>query len=332
MKIKGSKILVTGGLGFIGSHITESLVKLGAKVKIYDNYSTGTEANISTVKNDVEIIKGDILDFNILKKAIKGIDIVSHQAAQLEITKAIEDPTEDLSSNTIGTLNIFKACAQLGIKRIINASSAGVYGQAITIPQKESHPTEPNWAYGVSKLANEKYSNIMKDLYGLEITNFRYAIVYGPREWYGRVLTIFLKRALDKKPLVIFGNGNQVRDFIFVEDVVRMHNLAIINDKSKHEIFNVSTQVGTTINKLANLILEMTQAKVKIIYENLQEGYQSRYFERIRLPVELKKLVQSNQKAKEILGWQPKITLEGGLKVEWAWLKSNPKRWKKMSY
>jgi UDP-glucose 4-epimerase len=331
MQIKSKNILVTGGLGFIGSHIVESLLKEGANVRILDNYSTGTEENIQSVIKDVEIIKGDILNIADLKKAIKGIDLVSHQAAQLEITRAIDDPIEDLTTNTIGTLNLFKVCA--GVNRIVMASSAGVYGQAVKVPQKEdSHPTEPNWAYGVSKLANEKYAMIMKDLYGLRVTNFRYAIVYGPREWYGRVLTIFLKRALDNKPLIIFGDGEQIRDFVFVSDLVKMHNMCIKNDKSMDQIFNISTGRGTSINNLAKMILKASGKDLEIIHENVKEGEKSKYFERKRLPMELKVLTQSNAKAKKLVGWSPETKLEKGLAAEWDWLVENKNRWKKMSY
>lgn len=333
MQIKGKKILVTGGLGFIGSHIAESLVSKGASVKIYDNYSTGVEENLKTLKNEIEIIKGDILNVQALNNAMKGMDIVSHQAAQLEITRAIDNPIEDLTTNTVGTLNVFQSCINNGIRRIMLASSAGVYGQAIKLPQEEdSHPTEPNWAYGVSKLANEKYSMIMKELYGLEITNLRYAIVFGPREWFGRVLTIFLKRAFDNKSLIVFGDGKQIRDFVFVKDVVEMHNGCIENDASTNQIFNVSSGLGTNINDLAKSVLGIIGKNLEIIHEDVLEGNASSYFERKRLPVELKTLLQSNKKAKDIVGWVPKTTLVDGLRQEWAWLNENSHRWKKMSY
>jgi UDP-glucose 4-epimerase len=333
MKIKGGKILVTGGLGFIGSHIVESLVHAGAQVRVLDNYSTGGEENLGTLIREIEVIRGDILDTKTLNKAVKGMDAVSHQAAQLEITKALEDPVEDLMTNTVGTLNVFTSCVRHGVSRIINASSAGVYGQAVSVPQEEdSHPTEPNWSYGVSKLANEKYSMIMRDLHGLDITNFRYAIVYGPREWYGRVLTLFLKRALDGKPLIVFGDGKQVRDFVYVHDVVRVHNLALESESAKHQVLNVSTGFGTTISELAETVIKITGENIQIIYEDVMEGEVSSYFERKRLPMELKMLVQSTAKVKRILDYAPTTTLEDGLTAEWEWLKKHQHLWQRMSY
>ncbi len=331
--LKNKKIFVTGGAGFIGSHIVESLVKRGAIVTVYDNFSTGSIENLKSVIKEIKIIKGDILDYKKLEKVMKGHDIVSHQAAQLEITKSMEDPIEDLTINTIGSLNVFKAAVKNNVKKIINASSAGVYGQARYIPQDENHPTIPNWCYGVSKLSVEKYANIFYELYKIPIISLRYSIVYGPREWYGRVLTIFLKRAMDGKPLIVFGDGNQIRDFIFVEDLVELHNICLEKKDLTNEIFNVCSGRGVTINQLAQIVLKITGRKdLKIIHENVSEGQKSKYFNRKRLPLELKKMVMSYKKAEKILGWKPKTSLEKGLLLEYKWLKENRHIWKKMSY
>lgn len=327
--LKNKKIFVTGGAGFIGSHIVESLVREKAKVIVYDNFSTGTIENLKSVIREIEIIKGDILDYRSLIKAMWGIEIVSHQAAQLEITKAIENPIEDLTINTIGTLNVLKVAVENKVKKIVNASSAGVYGQAKYVPQGELHPTDPNWPYGVSKLATEKYANIFYQLYNIPIVSLRYSIVYGPREWYRRVLTVFLKRAMESKPLIIFGDGKQTRDFICVEDVVRFHNLCIKNDNLSNEIFNVSSGRGVSINTLAQIVLKITgKPDLKIIHEDVPEGKMSKYFQRIRLPSELKRIELSYQKGFKKLGWRPRILLEEGLKKEYEWLINNKHRWK----
>ena len=327
--LKNKKIFVTGGAGFIGSYIVESLVKEKAKVIVYDNFSTGAIENLKSVIREIKIIKGDILDYRSMVKAMRGIEIVSHQAAQLEITKAIENPIEDLTVNAIGSLNVLKAAVENKVKKIINASSAGVYGQAKYVPQGELHPTDPNWPYGVSKLATEKYANIFYQLYNIPIVSLRYSIVYGPREWYRRVLTVFLKRAMESKPLIIFGDGKQTRDFICVEDVVRFHNLCIKNDNLSNEIFNVSSGKGVSINTLAKIVLKITGKKgLKIIHEDVPEGKMSKYFQRIRLPSELKRIELSYQKGLERLGWRPRILLEEGLKKEYEWLINNKHRWK----
>jgi UDP-glucose 4-epimerase len=334
MVIAGSRVLVTGGLGFIGSHIVESLLQRGAAhVRILDNHRSGTEENVAHIRDQVELIPGDILNLSDLRRALTGVDWVSHMAAQLEITRAIDDPVEDLTTNTVGTLNLFRVCAELGVGRIIQASSAGVYGQAVAIPQREDeHPTEPNWAYGVSKLANEKYAAIMRLVHGLEITSLRFGIVYGPREWYGRVLTIFLKRALDEQSLVVFGDGEQLRDFVFVQDVVDMHNLCAESDDAKHEIFNVSSEIGVSINDLADLVVEVTGRRSEIVHEDVPEGGTSTLIERRRLPQELKRLVQSREKARRLVGWEPETSFANGLHQEWEWLQANPHRWTTMAY
>jgi UDP-glucose 4-epimerase len=333
VKISGARVLVTGGLGFIGSHLVESLLADGAAhVRVLDNLRTGHEDNIARVRDSVELIRGDILDTAAVNRAVTGIDLVSHHAAQLEITRAIADPVEDLMTNTVGTLNVFSACARAGVRRIIQATSAGVYGQAVTIPEAEDHPTDPNWAYGVSKLANEKYAAIMSAIHGLQITSLRYGIVYGPREWYGRVLTIFLKRASDGAPLVIFGDGEQLRDFVYVADVVEMHRRCVEDEASHGQVFNVATGQGTSINRLAELVCEATGCLLPIIHEDVAEGAASRHLPRRRLPQELRTLVQSTEKAHRLLGWRASTPLSDGLAREWAWLGQNLPRWTEMSY
>jgi UDP-glucose 4-epimerase len=332
--LSGKRVLVTGGAGFIGSHLVEDLVRAGAAVTIFDNFSSGLHENLSAITNDVEIVEGDILDYERLAPVFQGMDIVSHQAAQLEITRAVEDPVEDLTTNTIGTLNVLNAAVKAGVPRVIQASSAGCYGQAESIPQDEdTHPTNPNWPYGVSKLATEKYAGIYQEMYGLSITSLRYGIVYGPREWYGRVLTIFLKRALEGQSLVVFGDGKQTRDFVFVEDVVAHHRACIECESASGQVFNVSTGVATDVNGLAELVREVTgQPDLPILHEDVPEGEVSTHYERKRLPMELRELVQSTAKSERLLGWTPKVALREGLAREYEWLQASPERWERMSY
>lgn len=333
MSIKGKKILITGGAGFIGSHTVDALVKKGAKVKVYDNFSSGLIENLKEVKEKIRIIKGDILDYKKLNKEIKGCDVVVHQAAQLEIVKCIEEPIEDLTTNTIGSLNVFKSCVENKVRKVISASSAGVYGQLAKKPQKEdSHPTNPNWQYGVSKLTVEKYANIFNEMYRLPIASLRYSIVYGPREWWGRVLSVFLKRAYEGKPLIIFGNGQQTRDFIYVHDIVDLNILAIEKEFKGHLILNGSTGKEVNIAQLAQLVKKVSKKfDLKILYDReTQEGEMSKEIGRIRLPSELKAMCLSFQKAKNFFGWKAKINLKEGLQREYAWLEENYYLWKKI--
>ncbi len=332
MKIKNAKILVTGGAGFIGSHIVESLVKAGAQVTVYDNFSAGVKENLKDVINDVKIIKGDILDEEKLNKSFKGQDIISHQAAQLEIFRSTDDPIYDLKTNTIGTLNVLKAAKKQGIKKIINASSACVYGQVLGLTP-ENFNFRPNWAYGVSKLAAEKYCNIYNDYEGVPTINLRYSITYGEREWFRRVLTIFIKRAILGQSLVVFGDGDQIRDFIYVGDAARFHNLCIENDVVNGESYNVSTAIGTTISDLAKVVIAASGKNLKIIYENTKEGEFSKLVpDKKRNIAELKIMLLDNKKAFEDLKWQPQVDLLEGIKREYEWVKNNLNRWNKISY
>lgn len=328
MMIKNKKILVTGGAGFIGSHIVESLVAKGAEVTVFDNFSTGIIENIEHLKDSIEIIRGDILDYKSILAASKGVDIISHQAAQLEIFKCIDDPTRDLQTNTIGTLNVLGAAKENNVDILVNASSACVYGQAMQIPESENHPTNPNWAYGVSKLAAEKYCKIYQEQYGIPVVSLRYGIVYGEREWFGRVLTIFIKRILNNSPPVIFGDGNQIRDFIYVDDVVRMHNSCIEREKAKGAIFNVATGIGTTIKELSELVIRCSGKDISPLYENVPEGAFSELVSgRRRIPAELKNMVLDPAKAKKLTGWSAEISLEEGISRELGWASENIEMW-----
>jgi UDP-glucose 4-epimerase len=332
VELSGRRILVTGGAGFIGSFVVEALVRAGCRVTVLDNFRSGHRENLAAVAGEIELVEGSILDYDTVLRLTRSQDAVSHQAAQLEITRAIDDPIEDLRTNTEGTINVFRAAVEAGVEQVVFASSAGVYGQAVETPQREdTHPTEPNWAYGVSKLATEKYAAIYRDMNGLRTTALRYGIVYGPREWYGRVLTIFLKRALEGEPLVVFGDGEQVRDFVHVDDVVDMNLRCLRDERAAGEAFNVATALPTTINELAELVAE-TAGGVEILHEEVEEGASSSYYDRIRLPMELKTLVQSYEKAERLLGWRPTIALPEGLRTELEWLRENAGRWQRMTY
>lgn len=330
--LSGLKLFITGGAGFIGSTIVKSLVKKGVVVTIFDNLSTGSLKNLEDVRHKVNFIKGDILNYKRLKEASKGFDAISHQAAQLEIMKGYDDAYLDVNDNLIGTINITRVAAENNIRKIINASSACVYGQNIlNLPSNEKSQTNPNWAYGVSKLAAEKYLDIYANDYSSSIFNLRYSIVYGPNEWYGRVLTIFLKRAYSNEPIVIFGNGRQVRDFVYVEDVASAHNLALMSSLKGSNTFNISSGKATSINQLAELVKTHLNTKLDIIHENVKEGEASKYVKgRIRLPVELKTMWLDNKSAIKKLSWKPKVQMIEGINKEFSWIKTNHKRWNRI--
>jgi UDP-glucose 4-epimerase len=334
MQLAQGRVFITGGAGFIGSHIVQDLLDAGALVTVFDNFSTGLEENLDGLDGPVEVIKGDILDYASLVAAMRDHDVVSHQAAQLEITRGISDPIYDLTTNAIGTLNVLRAVQELGIPKLVEASSAGVYGQAVADQQTEEDATEPNWEYGVSKLACEKYAAIACERTpGLAIASLRYAIVYGEREWYGRVLTLFLKRALARQPPVIFGDGEQVRDFVYVGDICALHRQCLTTDFEGHLVLNGSSGTGTSIRELAQLICEIAELDSEPIFDDVEEGQRSEIAEgRLRLPSELRTMRMSWDRAAREVGWAPKMSLREGVAREWRWLCKQSNRWTAMSY
>jgi len=324
---------MTGGAGFVGSHLVRDLLAGGASVTVYDDFSSGLAENLEDLDGQVTVIEGDILDREKLIASMSGHDAVSHMAAQLEITRSIGDPIYDLTTNTIGSLNVLNAISSLGIPKMVEASSAGVYGQAVTELQSEDDPCAPNWEYGVSKLACEKYSAIYCERTpGLSIASLRFGIVYGEREWFGRVLTLFLKRALDGEPPVVFGDGQQVRDFTYVGDIAKLHRACLTSDVQGHLVLNASTGIGTTIVELADLVCEVTGVP-EPVFEDVAQGARSELVDgRMRLPSELAHMRMSFAKAERTVGWVPRISLRDGLLREWEWLREHPDRWKEMSY
>lgn len=332
MNIAGSRILVTGGAGFIGSHIVDSLVAQGAELTIYDNFSSGYRDNIRAHDSKITVIEGDIRDYPALEKASEGMDIISHQAAQLEIFLASKMPEKDLEINTIGTLNVLRASLKNRVKKVINASSACVYGQ-VDKPSREDDAPSPNWAYGVSKLAAEKYAQIYNDYEGLPVVSLRYGIVYGEREWYRRVLPIFLKRVIEGLPPVVFGHGRQIRDFIYVKDLVKCHNLCIENDTVNGQIFNVASGIPTTIVELAQTSVELSDIPLTIEREEIGEGeVSSRVEGKKRNTAELQTMLLDIGKARRMLNWEPVVPLREGLRNEMLWAASNLNRWNEIRY
>jgi UDP-glucose 4-epimerase len=318
------KIFITGGAGFIGSKLVEKLCKQNFDITIFDNLSTvncGIK-NIEPFLNyyNVHYVNGDILNKEQLNQEIKNHDIVIHLAAQLEITSAYKNQIYDLEINLIGTINVINACIKNKIKRLINASSACVYGFTDGNSSSETDDTNPNWEYGATKLAAEKYLQIAQNTHNICGTSLRFSIVYGENEWYGRVLPIFVKRALENKNLIIFGDGNQKRDYIHVNDVVNFICECIENKNTHNKIYNVSNNKGISINDLASKIISHFP-NLQIEYDDVKEGEVSSKVEgRERLNQELKYLILDNTKALTETNWKPSIDFDNSLYsyINWA--------------
>lgn len=336
MKIENTRFFVTGGAGFIGSHIVESLVRKGGEVTVYDNFSFGCMENLGSCADHVTVIEGDILDYNLLHKSMAGHDVVSHHAAQLEIFLSVERPERDLEINTVGTLNVLRAARSHGVRKVINASSACIYGQTEESVE-EDHLPVPNWSYGVSKLAAERYGTIYSTYHDLPVVNLRYGITYGEREWFRRVLTIFIKRAILKQTLVVFGDGEQIRDFIYVGDAVRLHNMCIQEDAADGESYNVGTGRAISINDLAISVAQVSHAQTgfmpEILHEDTAEGTFSELVpDKKRNPAELKVMLLDCAKATSQLGWSPEVSLESGVARELIWAQDHLARWECVHY
>lgn len=276
-KKKYKKALVTGGAGFIGSHICEELVTRGFQVVSIDDYSAGKKINLSHLKKYKNFTesKCDITDNNKLKNYFKGIDIVFHNAASKKSICLI-NPQRDLEVNGTGTFNLLELAKKYKVKKFVHASTGSVYGEAEYFPQNETHPNNPVSYYGVSKLAGEKYVQVFYKLYGLDTTVLRYFHVYGSRQEFnefGGVVAIFINNLIDGKTPVIFGTGRQERSFTYVKDVVKANMLVALNEKTKGEIYNCASGIKVTINDLCRAVLKAFQkGKLKPIYKDWVVG------------------------------------------------------------
>ena len=276
IKIKKQKVLVTGGAGFIGSHIVDRLIKEGCKVVIIDNLSTGRKANINP---KAKFYKADIQNQKIAEIFKKEKpEIVFHFAAQIDVRKSVEDPIQDARINILGSLNILENCQKYKIKKIIFTSTGGaIYGDADVIPTSESYLEMPLSPYGIEKLVFDKYLNYYYKIFGLSYTSLRLANVYGPRQnskGEAGVIAIFCDKIFAKKQPVINGTGKQTRDFVFVQDVVEAGILAL--KKNKIGVFNIGTGKETDINTIFRKIKKITNSDCKEIHISAKIGEQKK--------------------------------------------------------
>jgi UDP-glucose 4-epimerase len=334
MRIRGRNILVTGGAGFIGSHLVDEYLEEGAgKVVVFDDFSTGSMENLKHSRDErLRVVEGSILNARLLNETAEKeeVEIIDHEAAELEVYTGIRNSLKDARINIVGTLNVLNTATKNRVEKLLFASSGAVYGEAEYMPVDEEHPLTPHWPYGVSKLSAERYCVQYFRLYGLDTTSFRYSIVYGPREWYGRVFTMFMKRIfLEDRPPVVFGDGKQVRDFVYVKDLVKAHVKAVESTKAAGEVFNLSSGKGISIEELAETLIRFSGRQLKPVFDNPEEGKASSLQpERVRLKGELRRFVLSNDKARNLLQWNPVTEFEEGVSKEVEWLKRNRERWK----
>jgi len=307
-----SEILVTGGAGFIGSNLVDRLLADGFKVKVIDDLSTGDEQNLAHLENNesFEFIEGNVRDFDLINKTVKGVDAVFHEAALVSVTRSVEDPLLSNEINVKGSLNLLKACVNANVKRFVYASSCAVYGDAEVLPVSEDLSAKPLSPYAVDKLATEKYAKVFFDVYGLETVGLRYFNVYGPRQKHGQysgVISIFIKSFLENKSPTIYGDGEQTRDFVNVKDVVEANMLALSRRDIAGEVFNISSGKAFTINKIVKIIQKITSKEsIDPIYTEPRLG-------------DIKHSYAKITKAQRNLKFEPKVLLENGLEQLIKW-------------
>ena len=298
------RILVTGGAGFIGSHVVDTYVAAGHEVAVLDSFSTGTEANLNP---SAKIHRLDLRDQQGVERIVAEFkpDIVNHHAAQSEVPKSVADPTYDAQVNIIGGLNLLKACVDNGVKKIIFISSGGaLYGEPDVIPADEDHPVRPLSPYGTSKLCFEQYLGTFRRTFGLEHTILRYANIYGPRQDFhaeeGRVIAIFASRMLERKPVIVDGTGEQARDMLYIGDVATA-NLAAL-ERGSGGTFHISSGIAVTVNDLYRKLALLTGYSEFPHYGPSRKG-------------DVYRIALDNSRALRDLGWEPQVDLEEGLSL-----------------
>lgn len=277
MNIPYKKALVTGGAGFIGSHIVEALVTQGVETISIDNYFAGKHENLEHLQAypNLQEVDCDVTDKAALETYFDGVEVVFHQAASKK-TICLNDPHRDLDINAGGTFNLLELARDYGVKKFVHASTGSVYGEAQYFPQDEVHPLSPTSYYGVSKLAGERYVNVFAHLYGLDTTILRYFHVYGPRQEssdVGGVVSIMIRQLLSGKPLTIFGDGTQQRSFTYIEDVVNANLLSATLPQAQGKVFNCASGINVTIQELADLVAELLgETNPTILYSDWTPG------------------------------------------------------------
>jgi len=303
------KAVVTGGAGFIGSHLADGLVKRGYSVVIFDDLSTGKTENIVELlkKGNAEFIQGSITDFTLLQKIFKGALYVFHQAALASVPRSLEDPAKTNEVNITGTLNVLIAARDNNVKEVVYASSSSVYGDTLALPKNEQMIPRPESPYAVTKLAGEYYCRVYQEIYGFKTACLRYFNVYGPRQdpgsEYSAVIPRFIQQVISNEAPVIFGDGEQTRDFTFIKDVVEANILAAETGASG--IYNIGRGERITVNELAERIITVAGKAMEPIHREARAG-------------DVKHSL-ADISAAESFGYQPGYSIEAGLKETFDW-------------
>jgi len=304
------RYLVTGGAGFIGSHTVDELVRRGHGVVALDDLSTGKAANLAQVRTKIKFIQGSVTNLDAVRESCRGVDCVIHLAAQTSVPRSVKDPIETNLINGNGTLNILVAARDTKVKRVVFACSCAVYGKTSALPIRESAPLAPISPYGASKQMGEAYGRVFHEMYGLEFFSLRYFNVFGPRQDpgspYSGVLSVFNAALLAGTQPIVYGDGEQSRDFVYVENVVQANLLAAETKDAPFLAINVGTGNRHSLNQTLALLEKITGRPARAKYAPPREA-------------DIRDSQAEISLAQKVLGYQPRVGLEEGLKRTWEW-------------
>ena len=300
-----TRVLVTGGAGFIGSNLVEALLEQGDEVRILDNFSTGSRANLVSLGRDVDVVEGDLRSYERVHTAVRGVEVVFHEGALGSVPRSVQDPLTSTAVNVEGTLNVLLAARDEGIRRVVFASSSSVYGDGGTFPRVETAAPNPISPYAVAKLAAERYCVTFFRVYGLETVALRYFNVFGPRQdprsQYAAVVPRFVEAIANSRPVTVYGDGEQSRDFTFVENVVRANLLAADADGAGGRVLNIAAGGSETVNELADTVGRLLDAEVQKAFEPQRAG-------------DVRESWADIGAAREAIGYEPRVGFEEGLR------------------
>ena len=304
------RYLVTGGAGFIGSNIVDELVRRHHDVVVLDDLSTGKEANLAGVLSKIDFRAGSITDLSAVQAACRGVDYVLHLAARTSVPKSVADPVETNLVNVDGTLNVLVASRNAKVRRFVYAASSSVYGETPTLPKIETMPPEPISPYGVTKYVGELYAQVFGRVYGLENASVRYFNIFGPRQdptsQYSGVLSRFLLAILEGQPPVIYGDGEQSRDFTYIDNIVDLTLRACEASGASGKVFNGGTGARITLNEVLKLLEKITGRKIQPKYDPPRTG-------------DIRDSQADVSLARKVLGYEPRVLFEEGLRRTWEW-------------
>ena len=299
------RVLVTGGAGFIGSNLVRALLERGDDVRVLDNFSTGQRVNLAGLESDVQLVEGDLRSYERVHAAVRGAEVVFHQGALPSVPRSVQDPLTTTAVNVEGTLNVLLAARDEGVRRIVNASSSSVYGNTGELPRVETQAADPISPYAVAKLAAERFCTSFSRVYGMEIVSLRYFNVFGPHQdptsQYAAVVPRFIRAIADGDPVTVYGDGEQSRDFTFVDNVVSANLLAADAPQIGGEILNVATGSSVTVNALADAIGSLLGKPVEKTYEPAREA-------------DVLASWADVSEARRLLGFEPAVDFADGLR------------------